>query len=244
SAEIPLEEIRKVCPAYRGKCYCRICLRGDNLIKPKVQEIPDIDKLRYLHRITAQTYVEQCSEIGMETRINGPKVDIPRAKVNADERMCWGSVFIEIFFPAVISAKSLLEGGFIELQVPERSKDIDTVITRVEQHAKRTNNKSLSWIADENTIDFAHLFPAWKAKNDGSIPWGADAVNWIGKLVKNTEEMVKGCKVRDLDYSDRCSSCKGVRNLESKDSSDLVFSGALTEKEAATTPCTAQCYMM
>nr|CAD1823605.1 unnamed protein product [Ananas comosus var. bracteatus] len=107
SAEIPLEEIRKVCPACRGICNCRICLRGDNLIKPKVQEIPDIDKLRYLHRITAQTYVEQCSEIGMETRINGPKVDIPRAKVNADEQMCWGSVFIEIFFPAVISAKSL-----------------------------------------------------------------------------------------------------------------------------------------
>ncbi|XP_020108136.1 lysine-specific demethylase JMJ25 [Ananas comosus] len=260
-AEIPLEEIRKVCPACRGICNCRICLRGDNLIKAKVQEIPGIDKLRYLHSLLVfvlpvlkQTYAEQCSEMGVETRIYGPKVDIPRAKVNADEQMCCDFCKIPVFDYHRHCTKCLydlcltccrdirrgslisLEGGFVELQVPERSKDIDAATTRAEQYAKRTNDKSLSWIADENTIDFAHLFPAWKAKNDGSIPCGADAggcgssklvlrrilkVNWIGKLVKNAEEMVKGCKVRDLDYSDRCSSCKGIRSLESKDSSDF-----------------------
>lgn len=31
--DIPLEEIQKICPACRGICNCRVCLRGGNLIK-------------------------------------------------------------------------------------------------------------------------------------------------------------------------------------------------------------------
>lgn len=32
-SDIPLEEIQKICPACRGTCNCKVCLRGDNLIK-------------------------------------------------------------------------------------------------------------------------------------------------------------------------------------------------------------------
>lgn len=32
-ADIPVEDIRKICPACRGICNCKVCLRGDNLIK-------------------------------------------------------------------------------------------------------------------------------------------------------------------------------------------------------------------
>ena len=32
-ADIPVEDIRKICPACRGICTCKVCLRGDNLIK-------------------------------------------------------------------------------------------------------------------------------------------------------------------------------------------------------------------
>lgn len=32
-SDIPLEEIEKVCPACRGTCNCKVCLRGDNMVK-------------------------------------------------------------------------------------------------------------------------------------------------------------------------------------------------------------------
>lgn len=32
-SDISLEDIRRICPACRGTCNCKVCLRGDNLIK-------------------------------------------------------------------------------------------------------------------------------------------------------------------------------------------------------------------
>lgn len=31
--DISPEDIQKICPACRGNCNCKVCLRGDNLIK-------------------------------------------------------------------------------------------------------------------------------------------------------------------------------------------------------------------
>lgn len=31
--DISLEDIQRICPACRGTCNCKVCLRGDNLIK-------------------------------------------------------------------------------------------------------------------------------------------------------------------------------------------------------------------
>lgn len=30
---IPMEEIQRMCPACRGTCNCKVCLRSDNAIK-------------------------------------------------------------------------------------------------------------------------------------------------------------------------------------------------------------------
>lgn len=32
-SDIPLEEIQRICPACRGTCSCKVCLRSDNSIK-------------------------------------------------------------------------------------------------------------------------------------------------------------------------------------------------------------------
>lgn len=32
-SDIPLEDIQRSCPACRGTCNCRVCLRRDNLVK-------------------------------------------------------------------------------------------------------------------------------------------------------------------------------------------------------------------
>lgn len=32
-SDMPVEEIQRICPACRGSCNCRVCMRGDNLIK-------------------------------------------------------------------------------------------------------------------------------------------------------------------------------------------------------------------
>ncbi|KAJ6775470.1 JMJC DOMAIN-CONTAINING HISTONE DEMETHYLATION PROTEIN [Salix purpurea] len=39
-SDIPLEEIEKVCPACRGICNCRSCLRGNYMVKVRIREIP------------------------------------------------------------------------------------------------------------------------------------------------------------------------------------------------------------
>lgn len=28
-----VEEIQRICPACRGSCNCKVCMRGDNLLK-------------------------------------------------------------------------------------------------------------------------------------------------------------------------------------------------------------------
>ncbi|XAR52616.1 hypothetical protein NMG60_11020770 [Bertholletia excelsa] len=94
-SDIPIEEIQKACPACRGTCNCKICLRGDNLIKGRIREIPVQDKLQYLHcllssvlPVVKQIHHEQCSEVELERKLRGNEIDLPRTKLNADEQMC------------------------------------------------------------------------------------------------------------------------------------------------------------
>ncbi|GFZ02979.1 JmjC domain protein JMJ24 [Actinidia rufa] len=93
-SDITLEEIRKICPACRGTCNCKICLRGDNLVKARIREIPVQDKLQYLHcllssvlPVVKQINREQCFEWELEKKLRGDGVDLPRTKLNADEQI-------------------------------------------------------------------------------------------------------------------------------------------------------------
>ncbi|XP_051135650.1 E3 ubiquitin-protein ligase JMJ24 isoform X2 [Andrographis paniculata] len=95
-SDIPVEEFQRLCPACRGTCSCRVCMRGDNLIKARIREIPAKDKLQYLYCLLAavlpivkQIHAVQCSEVELEKRLRGNEIDLGRTKLNADEQMCW-----------------------------------------------------------------------------------------------------------------------------------------------------------
>ncbi|KAK9293348.1 hypothetical protein L1049_021340 [Liquidambar formosana] len=223
-SDISLEEIQRVCPACRGTCNCKVCLRGDNLIKVRIREIPVQDKLQYLHcllssvlPVAKQIHCEQCSEVELEKRLRGTEIDLARAKLNADEQMCCNFCRIPIidyhrhcancsYDLCLICCKDLREasmhgvkGEVVQNQTGGRSQEIETM-------SKQVNLSRLK-------LNLSEKFPDWKTNSDGSIPCppreyggcGCSSLtlsrifkmNWVAKLVKNAEEMVSGCKVYD-----------------------------------------------
>ncbi|ONK54928.1 uncharacterized protein A4U43_UnF9610 [Asparagus officinalis] len=241
-ADIPVEDIRKICPACRGICNCKVCLSGDNLIKTRVQEIAGIDKLRHLHSLLSfvlpvlkHIYSEQCFEIAVETRVHGMKTDIPRASIHADEQMCCNFCRTPIFDFHRHCPQCLYD---LCLTCCRDLRSASVVADNGESTAeKRTAEKLMPLSNDENAIDFSHLFPSWKANTDGSIPCAPEEaggcassklvlrrilkINWVAKLVKNAEEMVTGCKGSNPQTSDNCTSC----NILYCPTSDLKHDG-------------------
>ncbi|RXI01831.1 hypothetical protein DVH24_015180 [Malus domestica] len=74
-SDIPLEDIQRSCPACRGTCNCKVCLRRDNLVKVRIREIPVLDKLKYLHCLLSsvlplvkQIHQVQCFEVELEKK--------------------------------------------------------------------------------------------------------------------------------------------------------------------------------
>ncbi|XP_010242027.1 PREDICTED: lysine-specific demethylase JMJ25 [Nelumbo nucifera] len=223
--DISYEEIQRVCPACRGSCNCKACLRGDNLIKVRIRDIAVQDKLQYLHCLLSsvlpvikQIHSEQSSEMEIETKLHGTKTDIPRAKVQADEQMCCNCCRTPIvdyhrhcancMYDLCLSCcRDLREashgvvGEQQENQLSERSQDGVTMI-------EKQKTSKLRMVLSEQ-------FPDWKANSNGSIPcppkeYGGCScsslslrrifkINWVAKLVKNVEEMVNGCKVYNVD---------------------------------------------
>ncbi|KAL6902079.1 hypothetical protein ACP4OV_004955 [Aristida adscensionis] len=208
-SDIPMDDFRKVCPACRGICNCRVCLQGDNLIKARVQEISVVDKLSYLHSLLVyvlpvlkQIYSDQCFEIGVETR-SGPKTDILRAKMNSDEQICCDFCKVPVFdyhrhCPSCLydlcldccqdirrSRVSVAKGEYIEGCVEDRSRDSFSKRARLEPCAESVHDKTLSRPIDLNNIDIRSLFPAWRVNNDDSITCGPHEAGGCGssKLV-------------------------------------------------------------
>lgn len=222
--DISLEEIQRVCPACRGTCNCKVCLRGDNFIKVRIREIPVQDKLQYLHcllssvlPVVKQIHYEQCSEVELEKRLRGTEIDLARTKLNADEQMCCNFCRMPIIdyhrhcvdctYDLCIScckdvreaSISGVEGEVVQNKTSGRSQDIETI----SEHVKLSRLK----------LNLSDKFPDWKTDSDDSIPCppreyggcGCSSLtlcrifkmNWVAKLVKNAEEMVSGCKVYD-----------------------------------------------
>ncbi|KAL6553250.1 hypothetical protein OROGR_007092 [Orobanche gracilis] len=221
-SDIPVEEIQKVCPACRGTCSCRACMRGDNLIKARIREIPAKDKLQYLYcllsavlPIIKQTHSEQCSEVELEKRLRGNKIDLARTKLNADEQMCCDFCRTPIIdyhrhctncsYDLCLSCcKDVREASkpFLEEEITRiagGTSEIDKVI--VPERVK---------LSDVQLNSFKKFYD-WRANSDGSMLCPPKAyggcgssvltlkrifkMNWVAKLVKNVEEMVNGCKV-------------------------------------------------
>ncbi|KAL9393108.1 hypothetical protein Peur_012393 [Populus x canadensis] len=225
-SDIPLEEIEKVCPACRGICNCRSCLRGDNMVKVRIREIPVLDKLQYLHcllssvlPIVKQIHHEQCFEVELEQRLCGTDIDLVRAKLNADEQMCCNICRIPIIdyhrhcancsYDLCLHCCQDLRGASkhgVGTEVNENQID-----RRIQD--KETLSKFV--IDSRGRINLSDKYQGWKANNDGSIPCPPKEhggcnysslnlsrifkMNWVAKLVKKVEEMVSGCKVYDAD---------------------------------------------
>lgn len=221
-----------------------------------MQEISVVDKLRYLHSILAyvlpvlkQIYSDQCYEIGVETRADGPKMDIVRAKMNSDEQMCCDFCKVPVFdyhrhCPRCLydlcldccrdirgSQTSVVSGEYAEGKghTVDRNKDVLSNKARLEPSAANVNDKLFPQPIDVNDIGIRSLFPTWRINNDGSITCGPHEaggcgssklvlrrifkINWIGKLVKSSQEMVNGCKAHDLENG--CSCRNAGRRLDS-----------------------------
>lgn len=225
-SDIPLEELEKVCPACRGSCNCKACLRADNLIKVRIREIPVLDKLQYLYcllsavlPVVKQIHQIQCSEVELEKSLRGNKIDLIRAKLSADEQMCCNICRIPIIdyhrhcancmYDLCLSCCQDLREASTNFGKEEFSEN--DAAGRIQD----TENASEQVKTSKLRLNFLERFPGWKANNDGSIPCPPNEyggcgyislnlsrifkMNWVAKLVKNVEEMVSGCKVRDSE---------------------------------------------
>ncbi|PON59899.1 WRC domain containing protein [Parasponia andersonii] len=235
--DISVEEIQRICPACRGNCNCKVCLRGDNLIKVRIREIPALDKLQYLHcllssvlPVVKQIHLEQCFEVELEKRLRGTEIDLARTRLNVDEQMCCNFCRIPIIdyhrhcascsYDLCLNCSRDLR----EASVACINEVADDKIVGKSQE-KETVVEQLPRVK----LNFSDKFPDWKANSDSSIPcppkeYGGCGysslnlsrifkMNWVAKLVKNVEEMVSGCRVhgdsnmQKIVFNDRHFQC-------------------------------------
>ncbi|CAL0300096.1 unnamed protein product [Lupinus luteus] len=208
-SDISLDEIQRLCPACRGICNCKSCLRSDNSIKVRIREIPVLDKLQYLHvllssvlPVVKQIHREQCFEVELEKKLCGAEIDLPRTKLNADEQMCCNFCRIPIID--------------YHRRCPNCSYDLCLNCCRDLRKATIDHNKEpqteQAKASDRNILS---KFPEWSSNDNGSIPcppkdYGGCGYlslnlsrifkkNWVAKLVKNVEEMVSSCRINNAD---------------------------------------------
>ncbi|KAJ4823420.1 hypothetical protein Tsubulata_025585 [Turnera subulata] len=249
-SNIPLEEIEKACPACRGICNCKFCLRGDNMVKVRIREIPVIDKLQYLYcllssvlPVVKQIHQDQCSEVDLEKRLRGADIDLVRAKLNADEQMCCNMCRI----PIIDYHRHCTNCSYdicLHCCQDLREASICGVNGEVEVNHSDVINQEKAAVPEQVKKSRARLnlsdkCPGWKANDDGSIPCppkdfgGCNysslslsrifKMNWVAKLVKNVEEMVSGCKVYDTIASGKSGSSGLVCQYAHREDSDDNF---------------------
>ncbi|GAB4835812.1 hypothetical protein Ancab_000728 [Ancistrocladus abbreviatus] len=223
-SDIPLAEIQRVCPACRGICNCKVCSRGDNLIKARIREIPVLDKLQYLYcllssvlPVVKQINQEQCAEVELEKKLHGAEVDLERTKLNADEQMCCDCCRVPIVDYHRHCANCLYDlclsccQDLRETSLPDVKEDLVENSSSGTGQGREVQSEQLR---SSSRVHLEMKFPGWRANRDGSIPClprshggcGCPSLNlrrifkmnWVAKLVKNLEEMVSGCKVNDI----------------------------------------------
>ncbi|KAK4778647.1 hypothetical protein SAY86_006175 [Trapa natans] len=219
-SEIQPEDLQKACPACRGACNCKVCMRADILIKTKIREIPVLDKIWYLYSLLSsvrpvikQIHNEQCSEVELEKMIHGAEINLTRAKLNDDEQMCCNICRIPIIDYHRHCANCMYDMCLHCCQdLREASKEGDAEVSLGNENS--INESTEHPIKGFNLhINLKDKFPDWKVGADGTLPCPPKKyggcnyhalnlcrifkMNWVAKLVKNVEEMVDGCTVND-----------------------------------------------
>ncbi|XP_071714425.1 E3 ubiquitin-protein ligase JMJ24 [Rutidosis leptorrhynchoides] len=237
--DISAEEIHRVCPACRGCCNCKMCLRGDNMIKGKIRDIHSQEKLEHLFVLLSsvlpvikQVHSEQCSELELERKFRGNRIDLPRTKLNADEQMCCDFCRIPIIDYHRHCGNCLYDICLRCCQdVRKTSKDggeVDVCNVEADDSNEATNT------LDKQKMRLSDKLRDWKSNTDGSVPCPPKKhggcgnsplilkrifkMNWVAKLVKNVDEMVSGCKMYDINLSKNSDddilyapSCKEIK---------------------------------
>ncbi|KAB1207650.1 Lysine-specific demethylase 3B [Morella rubra] len=222
-SDIPMEEIQRMCPACRGTCNCKVCLRSDNAIKVRIREIPILDKLKYLHCLLSsvlpvikQIHHVQASEVELEKSLHGSEMYLARAKLSADEQMCCNFCRIPIIDYHRHCANCTYD---LCLSCCQDLREASSSLVKGESENK-TSGKSPEKATTSEEVNVSkhrlilpEKFPGWQANSDGSIPcppkeFGGCGysslnlsrifkMNWVAKLVKNVEELVSGCRIYD-----------------------------------------------
>lgn len=249
-SDIPVEEIERVCPACRGSCSCRVCLRGDNLIKARIRDIPAQDKLQYLYCVLSsvlpvvkQIHREQCSEVELEKKLRGNEIDLARTKLNADEQMCCNfcrTPIIDYHRHCTNCSYDLCLNCCKDIR--EASKfSFNGEMNQIAGGSSDNEMVSAQEKLSDVQLNSFERFSGWKANSDGSLPcapkkyWGCGSsllvlkrifkMNWVAKLVKNVEEMVGGCKTCNSDSTEKNGFDLGLCQAaqRSNDSDNLLY---------------------
>ncbi|XP_015066579.1 lysine-specific demethylase JMJ25 isoform X2 [Solanum pennellii] len=253
-SNIPVEEIQRICPACRGSCNCKVCMRGDNLLKARIREIPAQNKLQYLYSLLSAVlpvvkhiHNQQCFEVELEKRLRGNGMDLGRTKLNADEQMCCNFCRIPIvdyhrhcsncsYDLCLSCCKDLRDAT--KLVQDDRGKQF---LGRADCRETTSKEVKLSNVH----LNILSKLSDWKADGNGSIPcppkqYGGCSssvlslkrifkMNWVAKLVKNVEEMVSGCKVCDSGDLENISEGKLFQAAHRENGDDNVLYHPLSE---------------
>ncbi|XP_006347090.1 lysine-specific demethylase JMJ25 isoform X2 [Solanum tuberosum] len=253
-SNMPVEEIQRICPACRGSCNCKVCMRGDNLLKVRIREIPAQNKLQYLYSLLSAVlpvvkhiHNQQCFEVELEKKLRGNGMDLGRTKLNADEQMCCNFCRIPIvdyhrhcsncsYDLCLSCCKDLRDAT--KLVQDDRGKQF---LGRADCRETTSKDVKLSNVH----LNILSKLSDWKADSNGSIPcppkqYGGCSssvlslkrifkMNWVAKLVKNVEEMVSGCKVCDSGDLENTSEGKLFQAAHRENGDDNVLYHPLSE---------------
>lgn len=253
-SNMPVEEIQRICPACRGSCNCKVCMRGDNLLKVRIREIPAQNKLQYLYSLLSAVlpvvkhiHNQQCFEVELEKKLRGNGMDLGRTKLNADEQMCCNFCRIPIvdyhrhcsncsYDLCLSCCKDLRDAT--KLVQDDRGKQF---LGRADCRETTSKEVKLSNVH----LNILSKLSDWKADGNGSIPcppkqYGGCSssvlslkrifkMNWVAKLVKNVEEMVSGCKVCDSGDLENTSEGKLFQAAHRENGDDNVLYHPLSE---------------